>query len=196
MQHKYFDHLVDEWKDDPLWHHKQGLSYTASGYGRKIPTRHMVRIRRQWYRVYCRIFSNIGTSYVDYNGQRLILFSDMLNTMGLTPRGEHLPRILKAYEDVAVWCDQLHINPYVFTKKAHRQSYEDVQGFLDYILELNLWDMEEITPIELGENFWLSRNGHGAGFFDINQPKLQEAAKIWGSLRVEKTRNGFLYYEN
>ena len=55
-----------ESKDAPLWWHLKGLSYTASGYGRKIPTRHMVRLpgASRWRRVYCCIYSNVGTCYV------------------------------------------------------------------------------------------------------------------------------------
>jgi hypothetical protein len=55
-----------EHKDSLLWWQKQGLSYTASGYGRKIPTSKMVRLPgdKRWRRVYCCIYSNIGTCYV------------------------------------------------------------------------------------------------------------------------------------
>lgn len=44
-----------------------GLQYTRSGYGRRIPTRHMVRLpgSPRWRRVYCCIYSNSGTCYVD-----------------------------------------------------------------------------------------------------------------------------------
>lgn len=50
----------------PLWWQEKGLQYTRSGYGRKIPTRYMVRIPGQtrWRRVYCCCFSNSGTCYV------------------------------------------------------------------------------------------------------------------------------------
>ena len=59
-----------ESKDAPLWWHLRGLSYTASGYGRKIPTRHMVKLpgSNRWRRVYCCIYSNIGTCYVEVPG--------------------------------------------------------------------------------------------------------------------------------
>jgi hypothetical protein len=59
--------LLDlEWKVELLSWQKQGLSYTASGYGRKIPTTQMVRLpgSPRWRRVYCCIYSNIGTCYV------------------------------------------------------------------------------------------------------------------------------------
>jgi len=54
-------------KIEPLWWQTRGLSYTASGYGRRIPTRHMVQIpgSPRWRRVYCCIYSNSGTCYVD-----------------------------------------------------------------------------------------------------------------------------------
>jgi hypothetical protein len=56
-----------EHKTELLWWQKQGLSYTASGYGRKIPTPKMVKLpgSNRWRRVYCCIYSNAGTCYVD-----------------------------------------------------------------------------------------------------------------------------------
>lgn len=56
-----------ETREAPLWWHRQGLSYTASGYGRRIPTKHMVRLpgNPRWRRVYCCCWSNIGTCYVE-----------------------------------------------------------------------------------------------------------------------------------
>lgn len=55
-----------EHKSEPMPHHKAGLSFTATGYGRKIPTTNMVKLPgvNRWRRVYCCIFSNIGTCYV------------------------------------------------------------------------------------------------------------------------------------
>lgn len=62
-----------ESKHDPLWWQLKGLSYTASGYGKKIPTAHKVKAvgvdgRERWYRVYCTIYSNIGTCWIDRKG--------------------------------------------------------------------------------------------------------------------------------
>lgn len=51
-------------KEKPLWWQERGLSYTATGYGRKIPTRYMVQHGGKWRRVYCCIFSNSGTLYI------------------------------------------------------------------------------------------------------------------------------------
>jgi hypothetical protein len=51
-------------KELPLWWQEKGLSFTATGYGRKIPTRYMIRLNGKWRRVYCCIFSNSGTCYI------------------------------------------------------------------------------------------------------------------------------------
>lgn len=50
--------------NDPLWYHKQGLMQTASGYGKKLVTEYKIKYNNRFYRVYCRIFSNIGTLYI------------------------------------------------------------------------------------------------------------------------------------
>jgi hypothetical protein len=55
---------VVESKDEPLWWQERGLSFTASGYGKRIPTRHMVRYQGRWRRVYICCFSNAGTAYI------------------------------------------------------------------------------------------------------------------------------------
>lgn len=53
---------------------KSGLSYTATSYGAKIPTRYMVRtIDKKWRRVYCAIFSNVGTCYVMHGKEKTIV---------------------------------------------------------------------------------------------------------------------------
>ena len=48
-----------------LWWQDRGLSYTRTGYGRRIPTAYQVRLSGRWRRVYCCCYSNSGTCYVD-----------------------------------------------------------------------------------------------------------------------------------
>ena len=63
----------------PMWHHTRGLSFTATGYGMRIPTEYMVEFNDKWRRVYCRIFSNSGTLYIGQlrdKGERLIVRID------------------------------------------------------------------------------------------------------------------------
>ena len=60
--------ILAQHKIDELPHHKRGLSYTASGYGKKIPSIYKVFFNGRWYRVYTCVFSNIGTSYITAGG--------------------------------------------------------------------------------------------------------------------------------
>ena len=60
----YANPIEVESKDAPLPHHTAGLSYTTSGYGKRIPTRMLVRFNGKWRRVYCCVYSNAGTCYI------------------------------------------------------------------------------------------------------------------------------------
>ncbi len=58
----------------PMRHHIQGVTWTETGYGAKIPTKYMVRtIDSHWRRVYCAIYSNVGTLYVMHGKARTIV---------------------------------------------------------------------------------------------------------------------------
>lgn len=46
---------------------------TASGYGAKLPTSHMLRINNRWRRVYAICYSNTSTLYIRLNGMRYIV---------------------------------------------------------------------------------------------------------------------------
>ena len=58
----------------PMAHHLAGLTWTATGYGARIPTPYMVQVFGKWRRVYCRIYSNIGTLFIGrkYDGTQII----------------------------------------------------------------------------------------------------------------------------
>jgi hypothetical protein len=65
-----------EIKEKPLWWQEKGLSYTATGYGARIPTQYIVKFNGKWRRVYCRIYSNSGTLFIGQLkpvGERLIV---------------------------------------------------------------------------------------------------------------------------
>jgi hypothetical protein len=54
-----------------LWWQDQGLSYTASGYGSKIPTSKMVYYESKWRRVYARCYSNCATTFIVSGGKQI-----------------------------------------------------------------------------------------------------------------------------
>jgi hypothetical protein len=50
--------------EKPMPHHLAGLSWTATGYGARIPTRYMVQVNGKWRRVYAIQYSNAGTLFI------------------------------------------------------------------------------------------------------------------------------------
>jgi hypothetical protein len=59
--------------DQPMPHHKAGLPYMATSYGKKIPTQHVIYLFGHRYRIYCTVFSNIGTCYINLQGRKVIV---------------------------------------------------------------------------------------------------------------------------
>lgn len=53
-----------EVKVSPMAHHLRGLSWTASGYGERIPTQYMIRVDGRWRRVYAYHVSNAETLFI------------------------------------------------------------------------------------------------------------------------------------
>lgn len=68
-----FATIAVDCKEKPLQWQIMGLMYTATGYGSKIPTQYMVRFNDKWRRVYCMIYSNIGTLYIGKRSDNLII---------------------------------------------------------------------------------------------------------------------------
>jgi hypothetical protein len=62
-----------EAKYAPMAHHLARLLYTATGYGKRIPTPTMVKYRGKWRRVYCCIYSNVGTHYIGRLSESLLI---------------------------------------------------------------------------------------------------------------------------
>lgn len=64
---------------------------------------------------------------------------------------------------------------------AFAAMVSDCESFRDCHADL----LADVEPSTAGHNFWLSRNGHGAGFFDSDAEhadELQKATKPYGSV--------------
>ena len=55
----------------PLDWQKAGLTYTASGYGTKIPTRYKISFNGKQYRLYATHYSNAASTWFTVKGQRI-----------------------------------------------------------------------------------------------------------------------------
>lgn len=62
---------ADKTKEKLLPHHVHGLSYTATGYGNKIPTIYTVFVGGRWRRVYSRCYSNASSNYIIVSGDEI-----------------------------------------------------------------------------------------------------------------------------
>ena len=92
-------------------------------------------------------------------------------------------KILNSYLETAIWAEESDENDLQgktiqdIDKNSKANSAIEIYQFLQKAQqeasdELNTYDEEAI-----GHNLWLSRNGHGAGFFDDNNDKLQNLAR-------------------
>jgi hypothetical protein len=111
----------------------------------------------------------------------------------------NIDKILNSYIETAIWAEESDENDlqgktindvdkesvanskieiYNFIKKAQQEASD----------ELSAYDSET-----LGHNLWLSRNGHGAGFFDDNNDKLQNLARSMKPVDIYLGDDGKIY---
>jgi len=121
-----------------------------------------------------------------------------------------LDSVVTAYIQCALWSstddegeplDGLY-EAWDFADEAEASMIEDCQDFLDLIKD-EVWNWDQFwTPERLGHDFWLTRNGHGAGFWDRYSDRhlggaigrqLTELCKPYGSSDVYVGDDGKLY---
>lgn len=72
---------------------------------------------------------------------------------------------------------------------------EDCEDFYD--AQSELWSSVDMDDSQAGHDFWLTRNRHGAGFWDRGLgavgDQLTEAAKVYGSVDLYVGDDGKIY---
>ncbi len=108
----------------------------------------------------------------------------------LTP--EQLDELVSAYIECALWTSvddneqplDVEYDEEDLTKRCKAEMRKDCKDFLDLVEQEGLTESLE-SPGQTGHDFWLTRNGHGAGFWDRGLgevgDKLTEIAKKFGS---------------
>jgi hypothetical protein len=59
--------------NSPMWFHKQGLSETSSGYGRKLNSGLKISFCGKLYRIYTTCFSNVGSNWFTAKGRKIYI---------------------------------------------------------------------------------------------------------------------------
>lgn len=126
-----------------------------------------------------------------------------------SPRGDaqwepFWPEFVDAYLEAALWSSMEpdgrpmdeNFDVDDFSKEAVEEAIKECDDFI----KANKADLESVgNPSRHGFDFWLSRNGHGAGFFDRGYgavgKRLQEAARVYGSLDLYAGDDGLLYFQ-
>jgi hypothetical protein len=82
---------------------------------------------------------------------------------------------------------------YDFAPEAIDRAIEDCESFQDRFHE------QYGFSVQAGHDFWLTRNGHGAGFWDGSYPEpeatiLTDASKEYGEINVIVGNDNQLYF--
>jgi hypothetical protein len=121
------------------------------------------------------------------------------------------PEFVEAYIDAALWSstygengeNNLDDGKHELSNSAREQMKKDCEDFFLYCEETGIsplpeYDNGEFSDAELsGHDFWLTRNGHGAGYWDRGLgeigDKLTKAAKTFGSCDLYVGDDGEIY---
>lgn len=92
--------------------------------------------------------------------------------------------------------DDLGYDTSAISNKLKQTTLRDLSGFLSHIdgdekavAELKKY-LNETNASNFGHHFWLSRNGHGAGFFDHRCNTLQKQARSFGEVNLYADAHG------
>jgi hypothetical protein len=97
----------------------------------------------------------------------------------------------RGYLECAEWCGLMDedreafeaANEIRWSEAALKQARQECDEFRAHVGGM----LSEWEASEAGHDFWLTRNGHGAGFWDRGRKhgdELTKAAKIWGGVDV------------
>jgi hypothetical protein len=127
-----------------------------------------------------------------------------------------MDNFLRGYITCALWSSStydengengksLDSDEFILSNEAHDRMREDCEDFFkhheadlsEYCARIT-YDPSQGEPEDYaGHDFWLTRNGHGAGFWDRGLgelgERLSEAAKAYGSVDLYPMQDGRIY---
>jgi hypothetical protein len=107
---------------------------------------------------------------------------------------------LNNYLYMALWTDELDGEYDVsdISPESLEKAKADIDSFIYRARKVAPEELEKYFNVSddepsLGGNIWLSRNGHGAGFFDQNNDKLQDIAIEMGEVDIYVGDDNLIY---
>jgi len=128
-----------------------------------------------------------------------------VETDGTTVRACELDAFTTAYLECALWSstdesDESGGEPLDANYGLDDLSLETIQGAIDDCAAFqaaNADDLADLDDEQSGHDFWLTRNGHGAGFWDRGLgalgDRLSKACKPYGSVDLYVGDDGKVY---
>lgn len=109
-----------------------------------------------------------------------------------------IEEVLNSYLGTMLWSSGDEYDEYSvddFNVEDKEKSRKDVKFFINEIISNPdaYGESSDYDDSTLGHNLALSRNGHGAGFFDDNNDILQDIARKMGQVTLEIGDDGQLY---
>jgi hypothetical protein len=83
----------------------------------------------------------------------------------------NIDEILSHYVAAALWTDTEDKDSDDIHPDTLTQMRDDVEAFMSSV-DGEGWDTSAWSDAQMGHDFWLTRNGHGAGFWDRGHGKI------------------------
>lgn len=133
-------------------------------------------------------------------------FDDMmgnpLDNMDFMKEGEIMGddeyKILEAYLEAALWTEEEEIGPASISDISDESKEKANQDVLEFMSKAGSL-LDGIDPEQVGHDLWLTRNGHGAGFWDRGLgdvgESLSEIAREMGGKYLYRGDDGKIYID-
>lgn len=111
------------------------------------------------------------------------------------PIGRMVTAYLEAidFTEETEWSDEV----IGYAEGLENQASGDCVAFLDLCERANV-SLQGMEPEQVGQDFWLTRNGHGAGFWDRGLGdrgyRLSDLAHSFGECHVMEGDDHYVYY--
>jgi len=93
--------------------------------------------------------------------------------------GQFIKKMVDSYLETALWTEEFDEQTiFDFSPESRVRAEKDCRAFVTEA------DAREYEPEKVGHDFWLSRNGHGSGFFDAEY--LNEDLATWWQKLAQK----------